>query len=122
MCTGGIRNGLYVNFVLNQNDTITFLIDTGASICTLKQSTLDTTHHIDNTEAISISGIAGNLTTLGICKATITHGALEIYQQFHVVNDEFSVDGILGSDFSTFHHATIDLEEFLLLIRVGREK
>ena len=115
----GLANGLLIHININQNRNTTFLIDTGASICTLKSKAVNN-NKLNRNDITTIAGIAGQLETLGTGINTLHMGDHLIDFKFHVVADNFPVpvDGIIGADFLKQHEAKIDLETSRLQVKI----
>ena len=88
-----------------------FLIDTGAEISVLKESSIHLGINYDSTKGINIKGISDSFFktkgTIALTLFTQTHEATHV---FHVVGSNFGCqyDGILGQDFWKLHRATIN--------------
>ena len=89
-----------------------FLIDTGASISTIKASVIRNPHAIDTQAPIKVNGLSGETSTLGTIsfRSTVWNTRLRFVQTFHVLPDENTTlpcDGILGNDFLSYVNAEI---------------
>jgi len=88
-----------------------FLIDTGAEISVVKDSSLNKEIIYELTEGISIKGISGSfLKTEGTARLKLFTETHETEHVFHVMGSGFSCqyDGILGQEFWRKYRATIN--------------
>lgn len=106
---------------INNSKYVDFLIDTGASICTIKQKVLNGNASIKTEKRTSIEGIAGKVKTLGTCYNIINFENQCTNYEFHVVEDSFPipVDGIIGADLLKDLKSKLDLEKFLLYCKIN---
>lgn len=121
ICTAGISNGIYVHLKLDYDQQIRFLLDTGASICVIKNSSVNTNIPIYKNKSTKILGISGDLQTIGTCNIQIHLENFIVPYEFHVVPDNFPipVEGIIGANFLLEFNAILDLEKFLLTTKKG---
>lgn len=121
ICTAGISNGIYVHLKLDYDQHIRFLLDTGASICVVKNSSVNTNIPIYKNKSTKILGISGDLQTIGTCNIQIHLENFIVPYEFHVVPDNFPipVEGIIGANFLLEFNAILDLEKFLLTTKKG---
>ena len=88
-----------------------FLIDIGAEISVVKESSINLGINYDSTKEINIKGISDSfLKTKGTIVLTFFTQTHEATHVFHVVGSNFGCqdDGILGQDFWKLHRATIN--------------
>ena len=88
-----------------------FLVDTGAEISVVKDSSLNPGIMYESKEGISIKGISDSfLKTKGTARLKLFTETHETTHIFHVMGSSFSChyDGILGQDFWKIYRATIN--------------
>lgn len=103
----------YVKVTYQTND-LYLLIDTGASISIIFQSSLIGNEFINKCGQVQINGISGSTYSLGSTNISIDLGQAQLCHEFHVMDDiGCGMHGVLGSDFLMKYKATIDYEKFL---------
>ena len=93
------------------NNSLTFTLDTGASVSLIKLNHL--ADHLSYTDdgLIDLQGINDVLMpTIGLCKLNLKFGQIFIEHQFYIVNDSFPIKtaGIIGVDFLSKNKVVID--------------
>lgn len=117
-----LANGInYVNVYVN-GQRLKFLIDTGASVCAIKKSSVPKNININAENKIKVKGVSGSTIAIGticlnfcLCK--------EFFQEFLVLKSfsrEF--DGILGGNFFNRYNAIINYEKSTLILTKNGEK
>lgn len=103
------------------NSYNTYLIDTGATISTLKINKLSPNVEIERYNTCKISGISdGLVSTFGSVKSDIFIDNVALSHKFHIIDKNFPIpcDGILGLDFLKKFRCFIDYgNEWRLVIR-----
>lgn len=96
------------------------MVDTGASISTIKIGSLYKNDQIDSKYACKVTGISGKLKTLGTIdlKLFTREPRYLLEQGFHVLSDNCSIyaDGILGANFLKKFKANINYDNFTLTL------
>lgn len=105
----------------NTNTKLTFLIDTGADISLIKNSS-DNFQDIDQNTITNIFGVGeGSTTSLGLVNIELATNNYIIPHNFHIVNSNFPIptDGIIGIDFIKKYNCKLDFntEEDWLILR-----
>lgn len=100
-----------------ENKSIKLLIDTGASICLIKRKFL-VDNMLSTHNQITINGISGSRETLGTKEIQLNFENFEKWYKFHIVEDTFPVDGIIGADFLRDVDAIIDLEQSIVKVKI----
>ena len=102
--------------MIDDNREVEFLIDTGASICTLKEKAVKNKNKLNQNDKTKIVGISGHIETLGMCINQLNFNGLKVNYGFHIVDNDFPVlvEGILGANFLMDHGAKINLGKFVL--------
>ena len=88
-----------------------FLIDTGAEILVVKDTSMNSGINYESTKEINIKGISDSFfKTKGTIMLTLLTPTRETTHVFHVVGSNFGCqyDGILGQDFWKLHRVTIN--------------
>ena len=118
-----MNNAIYVDLGFKGKNKIRFLIDTGASISTLKQRMVQKSE-INDKEIIPISGLVGKTKTVGTIQGALDLTSATIDHKFHILPDDLliPVEGIIGSDFLRDFDAIIDFEMFQLILSVSNFK
>lgn len=91
-------------------NALTFLIDSGAEPCLIKEKAVLATTYIDKGRILYLSGITEKIVpTLGKIKATIMGRVTDM----HIIPDTFPIeeDGIVGCNFLSEHKAKINWDE-----------
>lgn len=102
-------------------EPLCFLVDTGASVSIVKNSSLRETPDLSH-EIIKLQGITNTeslVTTLGTFQMVLNLPKDSLNYKFHVTSDDVSLDnydGIIGSDFFSYFKAKIDYHLKTLLI------
>lgn len=95
--------------MLHKNFNLIFLVDTGASVSLIKNSSLRHTI-INSAQTVNVIGISGkSFKTLGSVKCKLRAHRFKSTIEFQVLPDDNSlrVDGILGADFLSKHAVDI---------------
>lgn len=90
-----------------------FLVDSGATISTIKKHVLRGNTHFSDTDICTIRGVgSGTISTLSTASANISVYDYTIKHNFQIVSTEFPVpgDGILGLDFLKKNNCRIDYQ------------
>lgn len=116
----------FANFYDHFGNKYIFLIDTGATISTIKESRLTSFSKIISFKSIKINGISGNLNTLGITKLKLQNSLNQhsFEHLFHILPDKSNLksDGIIGSDFLHKFNADILYNTQTLILRCCNQK
>lgn len=95
------------------NNLLTLLVDTGADISLLKQTSIEY-KKINKYKITTISGIGeGTIQSLGTTHLELCNKYYFIPHEFHVVHENFPIpcDGILGMDFIKHYNCILDFNE-----------
>lgn len=110
----------YVHFHSDLSDKdLCFLVDTGASISLIRRDRMFTDVRINPHYSASISGITDEvISTLGTVKSKLFAQGAQFSHIFQVVDENFPIpiDGILGLDFISQFRASIDYDQWKLLL------
>lgn len=116
---GNVSRGMYVNIKIGRkNNNVKLLVDTGASICLIKRRFLKNSF-LNLQDQITINGITGSKETLGSQEIQLNFENLHKWYKFHIVDDNFPVEGIIGADFLRDVDAIIDLEKAIVRIKIN---
>lgn len=99
------------------NKEVKFLFDSGASVCVLKEKFLEG-NILNGDGKIVIKGISGSKQTLGDSEILLNLGKIKEPYVFHIVEDNFPIDAIIGSNFLRDFNAIIDLEQYILRLKI----
>lgn len=112
------RSTVAINLLVKHKDVITtlsFIIDTGSDLTTLKSYKVVLNDIINKDNVLSIYQITPNSTkTKGSCELKILIEDDSIDQLFHDLNNDIKIkaDGILGNDFLRKHGCQISYQDY----------
>lgn len=120
---------VYSDYIeLNTNVTeanASFLVDSQADICVLKQQGLTNDYQLNTSEIIEITGVSKNpIYSLGTVNVDINLGKISITHKFHIVSNDFNIpsEGIIGRDFNTLYNCILNYGEqtYTIITNLGK--
>lgn len=112
---------LFIELITDYGEKINFLVDTGATLSTIKESKLNAFSRVNFSNIYNVNGISGNLKTLGTINLNLyCQNFLETFlHNFHVLPNitNLKSDGIIGSDFLNKFQADILYNSMKLILR-----
>ncbi|XP_052127556.1 uncharacterized protein LOC127750306 [Frankliniella occidentalis] len=102
--------------IFDQNDYLTFLIDSASKVCVIKRSCVNHLTPLADEKVYSIG--VNQIPVIGYSKVTCGKGRHIVTYNFLVADDRLRLccDGVIGSDWLTKHSCIVDLKKKRLIV------
>lgn len=115
---------LFARFRSQTKKIFKLLVDTGAGVSTLNETSLESEDQLKKSDGITIKGLGARIRTLGTVRKTFIVGNCTMTHDFQVLPKTTEVPGmgILGMDAMIPSSAKIDLQRFELVMEWNEQK